>query len=261
MRFRRKSRGDAGLSDLERAMERVAIEDDADTRAALYNALLRTTLVIATPTPPAEEGWRTTEEGDELVLTMLESDDGPALPVFTSVERLREYHSEGGGYVALPSRALFEMAVTAGAAILVVNPASATGGVIYRAELEALARGRSPLGGRETEAVPAGTLLRIGLPAEPPPDEVVEAVRRAVAAEERAVAAWLFLMKKGEDAPALAIGVAVAEGVGDDAGDAAVRAILDGFESSWAGELIFLRVDEELRDDLASGLGDLIFER
>ncbi len=256
MAFRRKSRGEAGSSEVERAMERVAAEDNADTRSALYNALLNTTLVAETASAPAEEGSRTPDEGETITFVMVASDEGDVLPVFTSVDRLLEFRPQGTGYVALPSRALFEMAVASGTASLVVNPASATGGEIFRHELKALAQGRLPLG--ETEVVPEGTDLRIGQPAQPPPDDVVVAVRRAVAAEERAVEAWLFLIQEGANASELAIGIVLAEGLEDDAGNEAMRAIADG---AGADDLVFMRVDGGLRSTLANGAGDLIFER
>ena len=261
VRFRRKSRSDAAPLEVERAMERVAAADNAETRSTLFKVLLNTTLVAATPRAPTEERAWTAKEGDQIDLVMLASDEGPVLPIFTGVDRLLEYQPEGGGYIALPSRALFEMASASGAARLHINPGSATQGTIIRRELEALARGRMPLG--ETEVVAQGTEVLIGRPAETAPDEVLTAVRQAVASEQRAVAAWLFLQQEGANAPELVIGIVLAEGVAGDAERAAMRAIVEGAgnQSSGAQELLFMRVDDDLKADLASGSGELIFAR
>lgn len=260
MRFRRKSPSDAEPREIERAMERVAADDNHETRSALFRALLNTTLVAATPTGPAEERSWTAGEGEQIELVMLGSDDGPVWPVFTSVERLLEWKPEGSGYVALPSRALFEMAEASGAVGLAVNPASATCGEIVRHELETLARGRIPLD--EGEAVAEEIEVRIGRPAQPPADEVMAAVRQAVASEKRADAAWLYLMQEGANAPELVVGIALDEGAPADA-ERTLRAIVEdaGARSPGVEELLFTRVDEDLRDILADGGGDLIFAR
>jgi hypothetical protein len=105
--------------------------------------------------------------------------------------------------------------------------------------------------------------MRIGRAAQPPPDDVVAAVRRAVAAEEHAVAAWLFLMQQGENAPEHVVGIAIAEGVTEDAERAAIRSIVEhaGAETPGARELLFIRVDDDFQNDLADGAGDLVFAR
>lgn len=262
MPFRRKkTSSEAQPREIERAMEAVATNDNAETRSALFQALLNTTLVAATPNAPAEERSWTADEGDEFALVMLDSDEGPVLPVFTNADRLLEWQPQGSGYVAVPSRALFEMAAASGAERLDINPGSATRGSIVRNELEALARGRVPLG--ESEIVAEETEVRIGRAAEPPSEDVVAAVRGAVASEEHAIAAWLFLMQHGPNPPEHVVGIALAEGVMGEAEQAAIRRIVEdaGAESSGARELLFIRVDEDFQRDLADGAGDLIFAR
>jgi hypothetical protein len=140
MPFRRKKKStEAEPCEIERAIEAVATNDNAETRSALFQALLNTTLVAATRSAPAEERSWTAEEGEEIGLVMLDSDEGPVLPIFTSVDRLLEWQPGGSGYVAIPSRALFEMASASGAVRLEINPGSATRGSIVGNELEALA--------------------------------------------------------------------------------------------------------------------------
>lgn len=242
-------------------MEAVAADDNAETRSALYRALLKATLVAATPGAPTEERSWVAGEGEQIGLVTLDGDEGPVVPIFTSVERLLEWQPSGSGYVALPGRAVFEMAAGTGIVALDVNPGSATRGMIVRSELEALARGRVPLG--ETEVSAEKAEVRIGRAAQPPPDEVIDAVRRAVGAEEHAVAAWLYLMQQGANAPEHVVGVALAEGVTADAEQAAIRRIVEnaGSESRGVEELLFIRVDEVFQRDLADGAGELIFAR
>jgi len=242
-------------------MEAIAANDNAETRSALFEALLNTTLVAATPNTSTEERSWTAGEGEQIGLVTLHTDEGPVIPLFTSVERLLEWQPEGSGYVALPSQALFEMVAATGTVRLEINPGSATRGTIVRSELEALARGRVPLG--ESEVLAAAREVRVGRAAQPPPHDAVAAVRRAVASEEDAVAAWLFLMQQGANAPEHVVGIALAEGVTEDAERAAIRRIVEdaGAQSSGAQELMFMRVDEDLRNDLASGAGDLVFAR
>ena len=261
VRFRRRNRSGADPREVEDAMDAVAAADNAETRAALFRAMLNTTLVAATPDAPTEERAWIAREGDQIDLVMLDTEDGPVLPVFTSVDRLLEWQPEGSGYVALPSRAFFEMVAASGAVRLDVNPGSTTRGTIERDELAALARGRMPLG--ETEVVAAETEVRIGRPAEPPPDDVVAAVRRAVASEDRAVGAWIFLMQQGGSAPEHVVGVVLSAGMTADAERAAIRKIVEdaGGETPGARELVFMRVDENFQRDLANGAGDLIFAR
>jgi SseB protein N-terminal domain/SseB protein C-terminal domain len=241
-------------------MEALAADDNAETRSALFKALLDTTLVAATPNAPTEERSWVAGEGEQIGLVTLDTDEGSAIPVFTSVDRLLEWQPEGAGYVALPSRALFEMLAGSGTA-LEVNPGSATRGTIVPSELEALARGRVPVG--DTEVLAAGTEVRLGRAAQPPPDDVVGAVRRAVAAEQRAAAAWLYLMQQGTNDPEHVVGIALADGLTEDAEQAAIRNIAEyaGSESPGARELLFIGVDKEFHSDLAEGAGDLVFAR
>lgn len=261
VRFRRKRRSEAEPLEVERAIQAVVADDNAETRSALFTALVNATLVAATPTAPTEERSWVAGEGEEVGLVTLDSDEGPVIPIFTSVERLLEWEPGGSGYVALPGPALFEMAAGTGTVALEVNPGSATRGTIVRSEFEALARGRIPVG--NTEVLAAGTEVRIGRAAQPPPDDVVAAVRRVVAAEERATEAWLYLMQQGADEPEHVVGIVLADGLPEDAERAAIRNIADhaGTESPGARELLFVGVDEEFRKDLADGAGDLVFAR
>jgi hypothetical protein len=102
VRFRRKNRGEAEPREVERAMEAVATDDNAETRSALFRALLNTTLVAATADAPTEERPWIAGEGEQIGLVMLESDEGPVIPIFTSVERLPRVGTGGLGLCGPP---------------------------------------------------------------------------------------------------------------------------------------------------------------
>lgn len=123
MRFRRKNRSETEPREVERAIEAVGAADNAETRSALFHALLNTTLVAMTPDAPTEERSWIAGEGEQIGLVTLDS-EGPVIPIFTSVERLLEWEPGGSGYVALPGRVLFEMVAGAGTVALEVRSGS-----------------------------------------------------------------------------------------------------------------------------------------
>ncbi len=238
----------AGADAVERAMELVAADDTPDNRAALFRLLLAATLLAAT----------TDATRDETDLVTFEGEDGPVLPSFTRPETLLRWRPSGSGSVELGGRALFELAAAKRTGCIWLNLGSETAGVITRRELEALARGRLPLG--EAEVVAAASEVRVGRAPNPPGDDVLGAVRAALGAEGAAVAAWLFVMQQGENAPELVVGVELTGGA--DAG-AAMRAVVDGAgdRSREARELLFMALDGGLLATIAAGSGDEIFRR
>lgn len=234
MRFRRRGRREADRSEV-------------------LHALLDTTLFVVTPEAPAAEGSRRTGEDEEFEVVTLPSEEGAVLPVFTSVERLGEFRP-GAGYIGLPSEALFEMALTTGPARLLVDLDHTIG----RSELEVLAQGRVPLG--QAELVPVLTEIRVGRPAHSPPEEVLAAVRGAIANETNAVEAWLFLMQRGESTPELVVGVVLADTVTGDSEAAVMKTIVAAAARAAPGadELLFTRLDEEMRAALREGAGECL---
>jgi len=111
----------------------------------LYNALLSGTLVVPLFADLAKEtGGRT----DVPVRCIRLSDGEGCLPVFTSVDRLREWKTDGSKYAEMPGRTLFEM-VNAMPEIdcVYVNYSEHKGtpkGKVSRREFESLARGELP---------------------------------------------------------------------------------------------------------------------
>jgi len=251
---------DAALQEreVEAAMRRVADQDTPENRRALFELLLDATLTAAAIDNPSTEA----ERG----LAMLEGQDGLVLPVFTAVDALRAWRRTGYTPVAVPGRTLFEMAVRYDAARIEVNPASIPRGWISRTEIAALASGRIPPAPTEARGQPGRqpSQVKVGRPAVRPPDALIEAARRALDSQPNAIEAWLFVMAEGSDPPQLMVGVRLAPGLAQPDAEATMQAIL---EETWARsteaeQLRFTLVaDRALRETLASGAGELIFER
>jgi hypothetical protein len=254
-----------GLSNtaIVEAMHSVAAHDTPRARALLFQLLLDTRLVVATRQAAGEPGRRTVGAGEHLDLLTLEGErgQGRVLPVFTSLETLLAWRPGGGGYLILPGRSLFELAAANDSGGIVIDPGSPTRGTIVRQELEALARGRVPLGTGEVVAEPTGA--RIGPPAVPPPADAIEAVRAALDAEPLAVGGFVFLLQQGGTPPELCIGVELRPGVSGESERAAMRAIVEGAgnRSTAARSLAFLWARDGLLESLTSGGGTEIFRR
>ncbi len=239
-------------------MRRVAEQDTPENRRALFELLLDATLTAAAIDKPPT--------GAEQGLAMLEGKDGPVLPVFTGVDALRAWRPTGYTAVAVPGRTLFDMAVRYNASRIEVNPASMPRGWISRIEIAALARGRIPPGPTEAPEHPSQppSQVKVGRPAVRPPDALIEAARRALESQPHAVAGWLFVMAEGSDPPRLMVGVQLTRGLAQPDVEATMQAIL---EETWArsteaDQLRFMLVaDRAFRETLASGAGELIFER
>lgn len=249
-------------SALVDAMRAVAVNDSEQTRADLFTLLLGAKLIVSTPDSPLVESSWTAGPDETMKVAMLQDEDGVVLPVFTSVASLLEWRPQGGTYTALAATALLQMAMNVSAGKVVVDPASDPRGVLTGYEIATLASGRLPLGG--AEVAPAGTPVDIGAPSTPPPDEVVQAVRDALAAEPGAQAAWLYVQRQEGYEPEMVIGVELRDGIEGEAEQAAMRRIVDaaGARSAGVGALAFTVVSEDggLRQAIVTG-GDEIFRR
>ena len=241
-------------SALVEAMRNVSVSDTPETRAMLYQLLLDSTLVVATPPTATVPTTWTAQAGDKLALVTTQDENGTVLPVFTSVDTLLAWTREPAVYAALPAQGLFEMAVAGGTKTISIDPGSPTRGFMTSREIEALARGRLPLG--TTEVVAAATRVRIGRPAQLPAPDVVDAVKGAVRASGRVDGAWLYLMQQGVSEPEVVIGLRLVPATDGDA-DAVVRSIVDEAvrRSAGAKGLLFIRAETELAATLASGAG------
>ena len=235
-------------------MRRVAAQDTPENRRALFELLLRATLLAAT----ADQSPSGSEQG----LATLTGKNGPVLPVFTRAEALLAWRPSGYAPVAVTGRALFEMAARYQTARIEVNPASVPRGWISRTEIEALAQGRLPLGPVQ-ELGPAAEMT-VGPPAVRPPDALVQAASRALEAQPHAVAGWLFATAQGDGPPQLMIGVQLVRGLDQAATEETMQAIV---EETWArsadaDQLRFMVVARQgLSEMLRRGAGVLIFKR
>lgn len=238
-------------------MRAVSISDTPASRAMLFQLMLESTLVVLSPNTPGGSKTWTSHEGDRIQLVTLSDDDGTVLPVFTSAAAILHVRPEGAGYVALAGSALFEMAANAGVAKIVFDPGSRTNGFITRSEIEALGRGRLPVGGG-SEVVAAETAIRIGRPAVPPATEVLDAVRSALRDSPNVGRAWLTMIQQGENQPEVMVAIRFV--MANDEGS--MRRIIEGVSArcgAQAAEIRFLRVDESLELTLDGGAGEVLY--
>lgn len=245
------------------AMRQVALDDQPETRSMLFQLLLDSTLIAVTPDTPPEPSRHVAKEGETISLVTGQGPDGTILPVFTSPDTVLEWRPEGAGYVALPARALFEMAVGAGTATIHLDPGSATHGIVTRTEIESLARGRLPLG--KTEVIAEATTVQIGRPATPPPPDVLDALRAAFGADGRVERAWLYLMAQGDQPAEVVVAVRFVAGIDTDPARAqeAMRAVIDdaGARSEGVRPFLFVHPEHDLEASLAAGGGVEVYRR
>ena len=252
--------------EVEGAMRRVAEHDTPENRTALFELLLRATLLAATPD--------SNSEGAERGLAMIAGEDGPALPVFTRIEAMLAWRPTGYGPVALTGRTLFETAARYKTAKIEVNPASVPRGWISRAEIESLAQGRVPLGPSGQPAVSSESAasnepaspseLKLARPTVLPPEALIEAARRALVAQPHTLAGWICETVPADGPPQLMVGVELARGLDQASVEETMQAIV---EETWARSAdahrlkFMLLTGDAFRKRLAAGDGELIFER
>jgi hypothetical protein len=244
-------------------MRQVALDDSPETRSMLFQLLLDSTLVVATPDAPDQPRRFVAEQGQTLSLVTGQGPDGTILPVFTSPATLLAWRPEGAGYAALPARALFQMAAHAGTGSIHLDVGSDTHGIVTRSEIESLARGRLPLG--PTEVIAETTSVRIGQPATPPPPEAMDALRAACGADGRVERAWVYLMAQDDQSPELVVAVRFVAGVdGDpDRAQEAMRAVIEdaGTRSEVVRPYLFVHPDHDLEVALDGGSGLPVYRR
>ena len=91
-------------NELERAL---VAAYETNQLEPLLRALAFSDVYLPAPEPgPDEERHVTAHEGDEIPLPIVEADDGPFVPVFSSLTQLGRVRPEGGGYLKLQGRAL-----------------------------------------------------------------------------------------------------------------------------------------------------------
>ena len=245
---------------LVEAMQAVAVNDSEQSRATLFRLLLDARLIVATPDAPPAPVRRLAGPSERMAVVMQQDEEGTLLPLFTSVDTLLAWQPQGTGFAVLAASALFQIAMADPTTRIVIDPGSFPQGILTSFEIATLASGRLPLSGSEVLA--AGTQLSVGRPSTPPPDDVVQAVRDALAAEPGAQAAWLFLQQLEGHAPEMTIGVELRDGIAGEAEGAAMRGIVDGAFGRSAGvrSLTFMVVTPGQRPEIVAA-GEEIFRR
>jgi hypothetical protein len=131
--------------ELVQAMRNVALNDNRVTRGALYEALLRSVLLVPVATRPGSPGWKALSQDTTMQFIVTRGHDGQTkLLVFSDSQALQRWKRSGSGFIGLEARTLFSLALQNGFDAVIVNVSGPTGGEITRGELEVLAQGLFP---------------------------------------------------------------------------------------------------------------------
>lgn len=163
-------------------MRRLAQDDSPATRVAMYRLLLDSAVLVVPRVDSASEG---TTGGFSPVFT-----DGETLPVFTEPAALRRWNAGIETPVLLSMPEALQLALGHGAKRVVINPGSATWGVVGHGELVSLANGMIPLPDG-SQLVTQDQEIQVRSPARRPSDKAVLALTSTLRAEPTAQAAWL----------------------------------------------------------------------
>lgn len=268
--FRRRSKPDASdrsagpqtgggpdNSALVEAMVAVATDDSPSTRARVYRLLLDAHLVVMSGASTVDGRVRPSGVDEAVELVSFHDDDGAVLPVFTGTDALLRFRPEGATYAVLPGADLFQLVASSTIDRLALDAGSPTGGYVTRVEIEALAQGVMP--GERSDVVAADTEIRIGLPAEPPSIEVLDAVRAAAHDTPGVDRAWLTMIQHGNSTPTVVIAVEI----GDPDADVVIQQLVArlGRSPSDVAHLSVMHSDPGITRTLAAGAGEVIFER
>ena len=139
---------------LERAMDEIARNDNAETRESLYKAMLATTFIaqgsISGSTVASDGKWIADSSTRVAFRTVEHPPGNIVLPVFTDAEALISWASAEVQWIAMPAQQLFQSIVPSNIAEVRVNPfkpgqtINRPGGVITRNEFVALTQGLLP---------------------------------------------------------------------------------------------------------------------
>ncbi len=212
---------DGPNAELVHAMHRIAVQDDAENRKKLYEALLASTLII--PTPELPKGFQSPGEklsGPNTRIDMigLKNKNGQKVtPAFTDTEALRTWDPNMPS-LGLKSQAFFQMVMGTDIQGVIINPFDPIrkmirpGGFVTRAELDFLAQGLVPShfgsSGLQVQ-LKAGQSIAIGLPAVRPGPGVEEALRTAAMEDPVITELWLFQMASPEAGNHTAVGIQI----------------------------------------------------
>jgi hypothetical protein len=173
---------------LERAMDEIARNDNAETRESLYKAMLATTFIaqgsISGSTVASDGKWIADSSTRVAFRTVEHPPGNIVLPVFTDAEALISWASAEVQWIAMPAQQLFQSIVPSNIAEVRVNPfkpgqtINRPGGVITRNEFVALTQGLLPesrIAENTTQMrVAAGQQLFIGAPSKELPADLLK---------------------------------------------------------------------------------------
>jgi hypothetical protein len=196
---------------LEAAMAGVAENDTPENRRRLYEELIGGSLIAPVHGRVGQTGWKKLEKDTDLELVIGEDDDGnPTLPAFTSETALARWGEKVDGFVGLPGRELFRIAVELKVRSVAINPAGPIGGQLLPGELRTLAQGQVPeLSGAFVETITISKLgpLDFKAPRAAPPEEFLERIRDRCAAYPEVRRAYLFSADMGDAREHVVIGI------------------------------------------------------
>jgi len=193
----------------------VAQGDSPEKRRALYAALRKSTLILATPGAPAD-GKTHISDGNTQIRFIANTDNTGkvALLAFTSEAALLAWRPVGCTYTALPATAVFSLAVEQQMDSIVINPRGPTGGFLTRREILALAEGWDP--SEEKQSISKGTKVLIAPPAIPPSEEFLAALRTRSQAMPTVRGLYLVTGTIGDGEPHYLVGVELGPGANPD---------------------------------------------
>lgn len=266
-----KSEPNRPAAALLRAMHGIAERDDAQSREALYRAMLAATFLV----PTAEAGGSDAAGGPSLGVVAARGESGEAaLLAFTDRESMRAWR-DGAAFVEMAAADLFRVALANQFEALLINVAGPLGGGLSSDEMRFLADGLVPiadLDGGVSLQLSERRMLRISPPVTPPAGELLEAVRVSAAQQPLVGAAYVFaarLQREEEEAEEpnreanIVVGIQFASSPDDETRHAVFRALGDGVRPALAaGEFVdFLALsDAALLADVRAVV-EPVFER
>lgn len=213
---------DDGDSLLVQAMQQTALSDNPDNRKKLYQAFLRSMLLIPVPEVPKElgPGLQTIKADIQVQITgMLDAKNVRITPAFTDAEALRNW-DPNTPYLGIKAQELFRLVMRTDIQVVVINPFDPIrkmirpGGRVTRAEIDLLANGVMPsqIGPKNAQfQLKANEKVAIGLPAVPPSPAAESLLRSAASACPEVGELYLFQMatQSGSSHTVIGIGLSV----------------------------------------------------
>jgi hypothetical protein len=183
----------------QNALEKALMEAAADAaaRPAFYRILLESPLFFLTPEETVKAGKTVLEPGEQLQLVHWRGKDGPFVPFFSSMARVREASAKAGvtfGCLSIPGSEAFRLLAQQPTEAF-LNPGLLFGKQFLPEEIRFLAQVTMADGG--LRPVEKGTKILLGQPAESPA-ALLEALRKAFERNPTVEVAWLAQLHEPE---------------------------------------------------------------